>query len=352
MTPAQTARQILTEWLEGEGSYQYCTRLVSGRLHSATITGGLCADLAHRFGCNRDELPEELVQEFVLFLQDDFATALDNHPDQVNELLNNNIAKILQQALTKFFWRLQDKARHKDSNPRAYLHRRLRNTVHHIPGCIVEKDARGRLYIYLEGQEKKRMAAADFPRGMDYGDWLPPPDPANRDELFKTAWLKKALHHFLDQACDRFGQPVTAPLNEVGRYLAAHFHWLNLPRHDAGTEPEQLAAPHYTPEEETDYRRAVQSIQALASQFYLTMQPEERIIFLENMVSSSATHQETARRLGLPDHNHVYRRSQKILKRLRRLLHNWPGPPVNELDAQVSRVFIEQLRKLCEKPEP
>jgi|GEM_PF-2198558 len=352
MTPAKAARQILTGWLRTEGSLQYCTRLVSSRLDSAHITDGLRAGLAHRFGCNRDELLRELVQEFFLFLQDDFATALDKHPEQVNELLNNNIAKILQQALTKFFWRLQDRARGKKSNPRAYLHRRLRDTVHQLPECIVEKDARGHLNIYLDGQKEERMAAADFPRGMDYADWLPPPDPANRDELFKTSWLKKALHHFLVQTHDRFEQPVTVPLNEIGRYLAVHFHWLAMPMPDTGMDPEQLAAPGNTPEEETDYRLALQSIQALATQLYLTMDSVDRKIFHWRMDRSSVSSQEIALRLGLPDRNHVYRRFQKITKKIRDIMYNWPGPPINELDEQVGQVFLDHLQKLCEKPEP
>ena len=352
MKPVQAAEQLLRDWLEKPQSQEISAHLVRRHLDSPATPEGLGMILAKRFSEDKEELVQELTQEFLLFLHSDIIPKLSRYPDLCNQLLAGNTIRVIQFALNRFIWRLEDRCRTRKDNPRAYIHRRLRDTVRRHPEFHVDKDGRNFLHITLARDLADQPEGTPLPPDMDYHDWLPPPASATQDDFFKESHLKKVLIHFLDQAGERLGGPVTIPLNEVSRYLAVHAAWLNLPASDPDQEPDDLAAAGKTPEEEADYLASLESVRILAAQYFLNMEPDDRRIWCWRMRERAVTHTEIARRLGLPDHNHSHRKFAKIIRELKQFVHNWPGPPVDELDREVNLAFLEELKKLCENPEP
>ena len=348
MSTAEHAVTALKEWLQTANGYDYILHLADRLQHKALLQAGLSIGLRQRFGPDPDDLREEIAQEFIVFLLQRFLPRLSSRPEQVNALLTGQVRKVLNFALREFSWRLQDDGRRKDVSPRTYLYRRIRETLQQDARFAVFGDGANRSFYSLSSlQTPPGTKTADF-SGAEYGRWPAPPEPANQDALFTAKYLAKAARFFLEESGRQNMAAKAVPVRELVRYLAAHFSWLTDPRPVDLPGDDSLPASTPSPEEQFAHISALESIEPLASQFVLSLDENARKIFYWRF-GECLTFEQIGRLLGCPDHNRPYRIHKKTIGAMHRFCSNWPGPPLNELPAEVGIAFIEAVRKKCKE---
>ncbi len=347
MSAATRAAEALIARLGEEDGYAHVQRLVQSRAIPQIRGSALAVYLGHRFGPAPDGLAEELVQEYLRYLLEEFLPRLGEHPDLVTAILEGQPNKVLRRALDLFLWKLRDAARKKDNNPRAYLYRRVQGVLREDSRFRLTDDGWHYLPADVDGEPIRDPAAFS---GLEYGSWPAPPDlGTTRDTLFTAAYLAKAARVFHRLAADRLGPGVTVPVKELARYLAAHVGWLDRLQPLQLTDDLPLAAEIDTMEEQVGRTMAMPSIAVLAVQFAMGMDETARRIFYWRLGDPPLPFREIAERLGLPDHNRTYRIYSQTEKAMRKFVSHWSGPPLAELPDDVGLAFIEELRKICKR---
>lgn len=347
MTSAEKAISALTDWLGQETGFSHVRQLVYRYAGTRIRQGALGVYLTHRFGPSSEELLDETAQEFLQFLLQDFLPKLKSHPDQVNAILNGQAGKVVRFALERFFWRLQDAARKKDNNPRAYLHRRIRDVLGQDERFILHKDKQNTLSFSAAPCNHKPGKEPNPWPAVEYGRWRTPPAIESRDTVFTTKYLSEAALFFLQEACRHLPAGTAIPIREMVRYLAVHFPWLNRLHAESFTEDLTSASESKTMEERFSRIAALDSISALAVHFSLNMDETSKKIFYLALGDPPLSFREIAERLELPNHNHPYRIHRKTIDALKNFTSTWPGPPLSELPEEIGPAFLEELRKIC-----
>jgi hypothetical protein len=347
MTAAQTAVAALVSWLESEAGYSYARNAIRSGLQGPG--GGLGGYIAHRFGADEREQVEELVQEFLEFFFRDFTPTLESRPDQLNAVLNGQADKVMKFALSRFFWNLRDKARQKEVNPRAYLHRRTREVLQSDPRFSLHKDVQNNLFVAPSSRtEVAKLDPGPF-FGLEYSQWPAPPEPSSRDAVFTAEYISSAALGYLEEADRRLPYISAVPLREFVRYLAHHLPWLNRFQPEELSDTLALDDGSAPSEEHLEHKSSLASIAFLAQLFAEEMDDTARLIFYWLLGDPPLSYKEIASRLGLPDHNHPYRIQRRTVEALQEFTRNWPGPPLHELPEEVGLAFLEELRKICKK---
>lgn len=349
MNPADSSAAALKEWLETEAGYAHILHLADRLKRDSQHQGAFLTHLAQRFSCSPDDLRDEIAQEFLAFLLQTFLPQLGNRPDQVNEVLTGQVRKVLNFALQQFSWRLQDGARQKDVNPRAYLHRRIREVLRKNDRFVVHKDGQNRVSCSLASHAETTSEKIPDCSTFEYNLWPEPPEPVNRDALFTAKYLSGAAQLFLEETVRQSGENGPMPVRELVRYLSVHFSWLAAPQRELLPDDDSLAASAEPAEEHFARIAALKSITALAAQFVLTMDDQARKILFWTLEDPPFSFKEIARFLSLTDHNRPYRIHRKTIAAMQKFCSNWPGPPLDELPDNVGIAFIEAVRKKCKK---
>jgi hypothetical protein len=298
--------------------------------------------------------PDDLCHTFLLFLLDEWLTAATRNPDMIQLLLTGQFQRTLELAWGRFVWRAQDADRNKQTNPRGYLYRRLRETLKTNREYEVIDDTNGKLYYRpvstVHGQTDPVVIGHLLP--LTFSDWpSPPPQPGKAPEkyLFSSDWLAEAAGFFWREAQRRLDHLPALPIRELCRYLAEQHSWLNNPvrQTDDGDLTERLADSANTPEEDLQQRQALDSIEPLAQQLVLTWSLEQRQVFALHLADPPLTFKAISERLGQADHNRAYAVFQKVKKSLVTFTSSWPGPPLSELPVEIAEIFLEEMKRLC-----
>jgi len=266
-------------------------------------------------------------------------------------ILSDQASKVLRFALQQFSWRLQDAARKKDVNPRAYLYRRIREVLDHDKNFVIHKNSQNILaYSPATCAEKLREDPTIF-LTLNYAVLLPVPPALDkgRDSLFTAEYLCGAALFFQQETARQLNGTYAVPMRELVRYLAMHYPWINRIQPDSLIDAHDLPGSSKMAEEQFDQITALKSITPLAAQFAISMDDQSRKIFLWILDDPPVPLNEIAHRLDLSDHNRVYRLHQKTIAALRKFASSWPGPPLEELPEDVGLAFIEAIRDICEK---
>jgi len=189
MNSADRSAEALRAWLKTESGYTYVQHLADRLIRDSRNQGAFSIYLTRQFSCCQDDLRDEIAQEFFLFLLHDFLPQLINRPEQVNELLTGQVRKVLNFSLRQFAWRLQDAARLKAINQRAYLHRRLREILQLDNRFVVLKDGQKEVFYSLAPADQPDFRNSPNCTLFDYRSWTCPPNPAARDDLFTAKYL-------------------------------------------------------------------------------------------------------------------------------------------------------------------
>ena len=349
MTPAEHSAAALKKWLDTEDGYAYARYLADRIKRDSQQQGAFSIYLTQRFSCRPDDLRDEIAQEFLAFLLQTFLPQLEHRPDQVNAVLSGQVRKVLNFALQQFSWRLQDGSRQKESNPRAYLHRRIREVLRRDDRFVVHKDGQNRLSYSLASHAVTTSGAYPDCSLFEYNLWPCPPEPLNRDALFSAKYLSAAAHLFLEEALRQSEENGQLPVRELVRYLSMHFSWLAAPQQEPLPDDTLLPASTEPAEEHFALLADLKSITALADQFILTMDDQARKILFWTLEDPPFSFKEIARFLGLADHNRPYRIHRKTIAAMQQFCSSWPGPPLGELPDEVGIAFIEEVRKKCKK---
>jgi hypothetical protein len=349
MTPVEHSAAALKEWLETAAGYEYILHLADWLVRDSQQQRTLSSHLSRRFSCSANDLRDEIAQEFLVFFLDTFLPQLKKRPDQVNAVLTGRVRMVLRFALQQFSWRLQDGARLKEANPRAYLHRRLREVLRQDDRFIVQRDAQSRVSCSLASHTGTTSEHSPDFYSFEYGLWPCPPEPASRDGLFTAKYLSETAQLFLQEMLQLSGENIPVPIRELVRYLSAHFSWLASPQLEP--LPEDNALPASTEEAEQHFTRnaALESITALALQFVRTMDDQARKILFWTLEDPPYSFKKIAGFLGYSDHNGPYRIHRNTIAAMQQFCANWPGPPLAELPEEVGITFIEKIRQECKK---
>ncbi len=350
MKPAVEAVRILRSWLETEAGYGYVRQLTDRYARGSLQDGSLAIFLSSRFTSDPRELCGELTHEFMIFLLQYFLPRLSRRPDQVGMILHGRVSRVLEYALRQFFWRLKDFARQKEANPRAYLHRRIREVLSSDDKMVVITDARNTLSYYPSDRADELCEnPAVFP-GLDDLVRIALPEPGeSRECLFTARYLSMAALTFWQATARCLQGGYAVPIRELTRCLTAHHPWINRTSSDSLSDGPDPPGDTERAEEQFDRITALSSISFLAAQFTMGMDEQARIIFLWRLDDPPVLFREIASRLDLPDHNRPYRIQRKTIAAMKTFTSNWPGPPLNELPDEVGVAFIEAIRKICKK---
>ena len=318
MNSADSSAAALKEWLKTESGYAYVLHLADRLKWDSQQQGAFSTHLTQRFSCSPDDLRDEIAQEFLAFLLQTFLPQLGNRPEQVNAVLTGQVRKVLIFALQQFSWRLQDGPRQKDVNPRAYLHRRIREVLRQDDRFVVHKDGQNRVSCSLASHtETTSENYPDF-SSFEYTLWPGPPEPVSRDALFTAKYLSAAAHLFLEESVRQSGENGPVPIRELVRYLSVHFVWLAAPQREQLPDDDILPASVEQAEEHFARIAALKSIAALADQFILTMDGQARKILFWTLEDPPLSFKDIARFLGLADHNRPYRIHRKTIAAMNR----------------------------------
>jgi len=349
MTPAEQAVKALTGWLEQESGLSHVRKLVRRYGGERIRQGAVGVYLAHQFGSAPEGLMDDMVQEFMQYLFQVFLPQLSSRPDQVSAILNGQARYTLKFAWEQFFWRLQDRARKKDINPRAYLHRRVREVLRQDRRFVLHRDELNNLSFSSAAETKEvRYDHGPFAQ-FEYGRWAAPPEPGSRDGVFTAKYLAAAALFYLQGAAVHLPEATPIPVRELVRYLAAHHGWLDRLQPESLVDDLIATAGTEAMEDKVGLIAASESISVVAAQFATGMDEMARRIFFWTLDDPPVSFQKIAERLDLPNHNHPYRIHRKTIVDLKYFTSNWPGSPLHELPEEVGLVFIEELRNICKK---
>lgn len=337
---------IFHQWLELPETYTFLTQFVqvkSKREEKAAFLG--------------NESPEDLRQDFLLFLVDRFITQEKLASDLVLLINTTQFRRILELAWGRFIWHLRERTRNKEYNPRGYLYRRLREILQRNQNRFTVRYLHQKFpYYYPKNSVPEHLwpdikLEEDTP--ADYA-YLPPPPPTCGQPadkyVFTEKWMLDTADFYWHQAMHGKLLPCALSIRSLNRYISDHHPWLNTPKHHEGKGTEyieDLSEERETMEERLQRLDSLQSVAPLAAQLIATWSIQQRQVFMWRLTEPPVTYEVIAERLGLADHNKAYALFQKTVQSLRRFTGNWPGLPLSELPEEVAITFIEEMKRLC-----
>lgn len=338
---------IFRQWLELPETYAFLihfVRVKSQREENTTILSS--------------ESPEDLRQEFLLFLVDRFVTPEKFGPDLMILANTAQFRRILELAWRRFIWHLRERARNKERNPRGYLYRRLREILQRSQNrFVVIRLHQNYPYYYPKSSVPKHLCSCIKPLVEVSADiaHLPSPPPSTCGQpaekyVFSEQWLLDTADFYWHEAMQGKTPPLSLSISSLSRYISNHHPWLNTPKRYEGTGTENiedLAEERETMEERLQRLDGLQSVAPLAAQLIATWSIQQRQVFMWRLTNPPVTYEVIAERLGLADHNKAYALSQKTVQTLRRFTGNWPGLPLSQLPEEVAISFIEEIKRLC-----
>jgi hypothetical protein len=345
---AEQAVQAFQHWLETAKGHACVRHLAGQQISRAGENGSLPVLFASRFGSDDRDVRQELASEFMVFLVQFVPEQVSCRPDLINCILSGQPGKVLDFALQQFLWRLQDQARHKEVNPRAHLHRRLREAVTADPAFTVQRDQQRTLFYFPASCSEELCTDSAVFASLQYLDWpVPPLAEQGEQTLFTAKYLVAAAHFFWEECRCQLGQAYRVPFREAVRYLAVHYTWLNRLQLES-LDDDAYAAGTEPAEEQLDSLNGLASVAVLAEQFVRGLDEPARLIFAWKMEENPrVSFKEIAARLGMKDHNRPYRIYQETVAAMQVFVKNWPGPPLAELPEAVGLAFIDGVRKKC-----
>ncbi len=243
------AAKRLRDLLQTETGLRAARALVRKELRRHVLDGGFERSLSRRHGDDPGGAADELVQDFLLFVFDEFLPALPAHPDFVAALLQGRGETVLRMAVRRFFWRRQDAFRTKEADPRAYLHRRIRDIVTGGDAFVTRKQG-GNLFFTLADLAERMDGGASFPP-RQYAGWPPPASlDGAADRVFSARYLAEAAGFFCREAVQR-DIYAWVPVREVVRYLATHIPGLDRPKLRVLSENDARVDSALSPEKNT-----------------------------------------------------------------------------------------------------
>lgn len=337
---------IFRQWLEQPETYAFLFQFVqakSQREENATLLS--------------NERPEDLRQEFLLFLFDRFVAPEKLSPDLMHLINAAQFRRILELAWGRFLWQLRERARNKERNPRGYLYRRLREILQRSQNRFAVIRLRHKYpYYYPKSSVAEHLRPDIKPQedvAIDYAHLPSPPTPFGQPAdkyVFSEKWLRDTADFYWQQAMQGKSQPLALSIRSLSRYISDHHLWLNMPRCQEGTDTkniEDLTEERETMEERLQRLDGLRSVAPLAAQLTATWSTHQRQVFIWRLTDPPVTYEVIAERLGLADHNKAYALFQKTVQSLRRFTGDWPGLPLSELPEEVAISFIEEMKRLC-----
>lgn len=349
-TSSEYLLRLFRQWLESSETYPFLVRFVESKNRYENIAGAI-----------RTSEPEDLCQEFVLFILDRFLVPTRLSSEMILLIHSAQFRRILELAWGRFTWQRRELARNKELNPRGYLYRRLREILQHDKHRFVVLRHQNSSLSYAPAGMVTEQAPSFLPPeesgSAGYVHWPPPPPPSTIGQppekyLFSREWLVRAANFFWQQAMQGVTKPVAMPIRALCRYLADHHPWLNNPLRQESLDSdctEQLADDRESPEEHLQRINGLQSVAPLAAQLAATWPVEQRQVFVLRLTDPPLKYEAIAARLGLADHNKAYAFYQKAVRSLQQFTGNWPGLPLSELPEEVAQAFIEEMKRLCKK---
>ena len=346
MRAADPLALAFRQWLESPETYTFLVRFVDAKSRYEDFAGTISANE-----------PEDLCQEFLLFVLDSFLVDSRLSPELVFLVRSAQFRRVLELAWGRFSWHRLEFARSKQRNPRGYLYRRLREILRRNKQLfVVTQNRQGFLCYYpaaFAAESLQPFIPSEEGDAKGYAHWSPPPPALGQPPekyLFSGQWLVGAADYFWQQAMLCETAPVAMPIRALCRYLADHHPWLNMPQRHEGADSdctEQLADERETPEEHLQRINSLQSVAPLAAQLAATWSAEQRQVFVLRLTDPPIKYETIATRLGLADHNRAYALYQKAVQSLQRFIGNWPGLPLSEMPEEVAQTFIEEMKRLC-----
>lgn len=174
MKQEHEAVQEIKTWLESSNGYEYVQQMIAVSVRKYLTDGAVPLYLSSQFSSDPLELQAELAHEYLLFLLQSFLPEFHRYPDLINNILTGRISLVLRIAVQRFFWKLQDIGRKKDINPRAYLYRRMRETISG-GNFTVQKNERNIPAYAPAGCDDELSSDWSVFTHVHYLDWPPPP---------------------------------------------------------------------------------------------------------------------------------------------------------------------------------
>ena len=178
---------IFRQWLEQPETYAFLFQFVqakSQREENATLLS--------------NERPEDLRQEFLLFLFDRFVAPEKLSPDLMHLINAAQFRRILELAWGRFLWQLRERARNKERNPRGYLYRRLREILQRSQNRFAVIRLRHKYpYYYPKSSVAEHLRPDIKPQedvAIDYAHLPSPPTPFGQPAdkyVFSEKWLRE-----------------------------------------------------------------------------------------------------------------------------------------------------------------
>jgi len=366
MNAADSAINIFIHWLETTDGYAFLTTFTRriaqhGRLNQGSLgAAGGSLDFSKMDSGERQDALQDLCHDFLVFLLDTLPTSVQRSPELAQLLLSGQYRRIMELAWGRFLWQCRDQARSKESNPRGYLYRRLREILHQDQRFKVCTDQQG-LLSYHPLSATGQPGVLPFFRQTEpfhYASWPSPPADANKapeQYLFSAQWLAATALFFWQEAVHQSKTSCSLPIRELCRYLAEHFPWINRPLQQARNNTsddtpdwmESLADGRDTPEEHLHHMNTLKSIAPLAAQLAATWPDAQRQVFSLHLGDPPLNFREIGEVLGFTDHNRAYALYQKAQTSLQMFVGNWPGLPLSELPLEVAETFIEEMKAIC-----
>ena len=370
---------IFREWLDSSEAVNYLEGCAAEILKNRDFTGlpdlELIAGFTQKEGISG---AGELAHALLVFILDTCLPDAASRPDDLNLLFQGQFQAYLSRAVTRFTRAMQDRARRRDADPVRYIYRRYRELLsasgEFETGSL---DAGGTWYAPkkeksashdISSSEHSSTAAEQSP--PSYSQWEFPDHLfegcANTEKrLFKSDTLYEIAGFFHKAAMKRVF-PRKLPIRELVNYTAVRFPWLNRPdmvpittptgkEDDTGHKgvditlckiPDQhVSMPH----ELADLAMSRKSIAVMAWEFTQTCTPVECAVFLMKLEDPPVKLREIAEQLGLKDYNTANTVYKRFTKKLTAFVTSWPGPRLDELPDEARTIFMEELKRCCQK---
>ncbi len=341
----------LLAWAGSDNGYTFLLKIASGLLKEVECNGTLTAVWPYPLPAVsnidvRNDVIEEVAQDFSLFLVEYFIPQLPKHPEHIHLAESGNFKKLFEYARNKFLWQWKEKARSKKLNPCGYLYRRLRETISNDPQFETHNVAGSALLYRLRKDGKQDKFTQTIFQIEEFPSWPILPkisSDAPQKEVFRTDYIKMAARFFWDEAIRR-GNVQAISVRYLNAYIISQHPWLLVPvmvseSADIGVEDGMDL------ESWRDMIVSVKSMAALAEHLVTTWSRQQCRVFLLRLEEPPVKMKAIAEDLGLHDHNKVHRLFVSCKESIISFSSNWPGPPLSELPEVCGEVFLEQIKK-------
>lgn len=358
------AGALLREWLETASGYECVQTFVRATIERALKAGSI-SSIASFLHLDKiapaEELAEEIIPDFLLFILDYAKTKLGGQPLLMAQLHTGKYRYFLDLLWQRYVWHVKDKGRLKLENPRGYLYRRFRELVGTEKLFSTCQNSSGHLFYCMEEtKESSVVKTVNALADESYANYPMVPEPlqANEKGDFRVTakWLTATAEFFYAVANEKHPRQGYIPVSELVRYLATVMPWLNRPtRHiaenDLDSDPsspnpiEQFGAEAEDDVARLDRLRQSRTIYPLVEQIIACWDRIECCVFAWRLQDIPPTFETIAEKLSLQSHNQAYSLFEKTKTSLKRFCDNWPGPPLYDLAPGVAEFFVNKVRQ-------